>query len=78
MAIDITKHFLVPEHTKMTDSEVQKLYQKYNLSSKELPKIKKEDPAIAKLQVKVGDVIKVERKSATAGKSYYYRVVIDG
>ncbi len=63
---------------KMTDSEVEKLFKKYNLSSKELPKIRKDDPAIGKLQAKVGDIIKVERESTTAGESYYYRVVIDG
>ncbi|MBW2993242.1 DNA-directed RNA polymerase subunit H [Candidatus Woesearchaeota archaeon] len=70
------KHILVPEHTKLSDKEKKAVLEKYNLTIKELPKIKKIDPAIAKLNAKSGDVIKIIRKSETAGKSIYYRVVI--
>lgn len=78
MAFDVSKHILVPKHSKLSDSEKNKLLEKYNINVLELPKILKEDPAIAKLDVKVGDVIKIERKSKTAGTSDYYRVVIEG
>ena len=37
-----------------------------------------ENPAIKHLNVKAGEVIKIERESKTAGKSVYYREVIEG
>lgn len=76
--MDITSHNLVPKHSKVSDSEKEKIFEKYSITTKELPKIFKSDPAIAGLSVKIGDIIKVERESKTAGVSIYYRVVIDG
>ena len=78
MVIDITSHILVPKHSKVSDSEKEALLNKFNINSKELPKITKDDPALAKLSVKPGDIIKIERPSKTAGTAVYYRVVIDG
>lgn len=78
MAFDIATHKLVPQHTKLTDAEKEKLLQEGGLMPKQLPKIVKTDPAILSLKPNVGDVIKIERKSATAGVANYYRVVIDG
>ena len=78
MVIDITSHILVPKHLKVSDSEKEALLNKFNINSKELPKIMKDDPALAKLNVKPGDIIKIERPSKTAGTAVYYRVVIDG
>jgi DNA-directed RNA polymerase subunit H len=76
--INIKNHVLVPEHSKLTKKEIQELLEKYNLSLNELPKIVLTDPAITSLNVELGDVIKVIRDSPTAGKSIYYRVVING
>jgi len=47
------------------------------VTEKELPKIFSTDPAIRHLNVKKGDVIKITRKSPTAGETIYYRVVIE-
>lgn len=78
MAFDITTHVLVPTHIKLSDIEKQKFLQDEKLSSRQLPKIVKTDPGILHLKPAAGDVIKVERKSSTAGLAHYYRVVIDG
>ena len=78
MAFDITKHALVPKHSKLSDTEKAKLVAAYGVTGKDLPKIKNSDPSVAKLGVKPGDVIKIERESKTAGQSAYYRVIIDG
>ena len=77
MAFDVSKHSLVPKHTKVSDAEKVKLFEKYLISARELPKILKNDPAIAKLNVKPGDIIKIERISQTAGISNYYRAVVE-
>jgi len=42
-----------------------------------LPKIHVADPAAKEIGAKVGDIIKVIRKSTTARQSIFYRLVID-
>ncbi len=74
----VNMHELVPKHTKLNDSEKNKILEKYNISANALPRVSKDDPAIEKLGIKPGDVIKIERKSQTAGVSTYYRVVVEG
>jgi len=67
-------HVLQPKHTKLSNEEVEKLLQEYNISLVQLPKIKINDPALPE-NCEVGDVIKIERNSE--GKKYfYYRVVV--
>jgi DNA-directed RNA polymerase subunit H (RpoH/RPB5) len=74
--IDITKHDLVPKHTILTDKEKDHLLEEYDISLAELPKIRKKDPAIAHLNPKNNDVIKITRKSSTAGEAIFYRGVV--
>lgn len=73
----VEKHVLFPEHAKINEKEKKDLFEKYNISENELPKIRKDDPAIISLNVKAGDVIKILRNSPTAGESLFYRCVID-
>jgi len=77
MTIDIKKHQLVPKHSLLADSKKEKLFVEFNISSRQLPKIIKDDQAIIQLGAKAGDIIVVERKSKTSGVIKYYRVVID-
>lgn len=77
MTINVNAHQLASKHQKVSDSERESLFKRYNIDSKSLPKIKREDPAIAHLKLKHGDVVKVERVSKTAGKTIYYRGVVD-
>ena len=74
----VSKHTLIPKHSKLSDKDKKELFERYNITIKELPRIKNSDPAIASLNAKPGDVIKIERKSLTAGKSLFYRGVIHG
>jgi DNA-directed RNA polymerase subunit H len=74
---DILKHDLVPPHKILSDEEKEELKKKYGLKSlKQLPKIKVSDPAVIAVGGLIGDVIEIERKSYTAGKSKYYRLVV--
>lgn len=74
--IDISKHALVPKHSKCSEKEKKELLDKYGLSLSSLPCILPADPAIASLDVKEGDVIKIIRNSPTAGESVFYRRVV--
>lgn len=75
--MDELKHNLIPKHTKISDSEKTELFNKYKINLRDLPKISLNDPAIAHLEPKVGDVIKIERDSETAGATEFYRGVIN-
>lgn len=73
----VDKHILTPKHSKLGEREKAQLLEKYHVTSKELPKIQKTDAAIKDLDAKLGDIIKITRKSQTAGESMFYRVVSD-
>lgn len=72
---DINKHFLVPKHLILTKDEEEIILKKYNVTKDELPKIKSSDPAIAQYKPKLGDVVKIERRSVYGDSVDYYRVV---
>ncbi len=73
----IENHSLVPKHSKLSEKETKDLLEKYSITIKELPRILKKDPTLNDLNVKSGDVIKIVRKSPTAGEAIYYRCVIN-
>ena len=74
---DITKHVLVPKHIKLNQEEINELLQKYNVSLRQLPRISVKDPMSKLLDAKIGDVIKIIRKSQTASQSEFFRVVVE-
>ncbi len=76
--INIEKHELVPKHILLSEKEKQKLLERYGITLGKLPRILSSDPMVKILNAKVGDVIKIIRKSPTAKESVYYRVVVKG
>lgn len=77
MAMDIRDHKAVPEHRKLEDDEVEQVLEKYGAERDDLPKIDRNDAALKQMDVEDGDVIEIRRDSSTAGKSTYYRVVVE-
>lgn len=77
MAIDITNHEAVPEHRKLDEDEAEEVLDKFEISRENLPKIERTDAALKQMDVEEEDVIEIVRDSPTAGKSTYYRVVVD-
>jgi DNA-directed RNA polymerase subunit H len=73
--ISVQKHVLVPKHTKASEAEKKRVLKAHNIDVTQLPRIKLSDPALRGMDVKEGDVIKIERPSYTAGVSIYYRGV---
>ncbi len=71
-------NFLVPTHRKLNETEINSLLKKFNVKdTSKLPKIKLNDFVIKSLKdIVIGDVVEIIRKSF-AGKTKYYRVVIE-
>ena len=74
--IDITKNELVPKHVLFNDNEKKELLEIYKITLRQLPRISVNDPVVQTLGGKIGDVVKIIRKSVVAGETLYYRVVI--
>ena len=70
-------HVYVPKHEIITKKEAEGVLETYHCKATDLPLIFVNDPAIVGLGVKPGDMIKITRKSATAGESSYYRYVVE-
>jgi len=73
----VPDHVYVPKHEIMTKKDAEQVLEKFNCKATELPLIFVNDPAILGLGIKPGDMIKITRKSATAGESEYYRYVVE-
>jgi DNA-directed RNA polymerase subunit H len=73
----ILKHKLVPEHTILSKSEIKKVMKELDIHPEQLPKIKQDDPVCKAIEAKSGDILKITRKSHTAGKFVTYRLVLD-
>lgn len=71
-------HELVPKHELLPPDEREKLLAEYRVQPYQLPKIRTSDPAVKAIGAKAGDIVKIIRNSATAGKYAAYRYVVEG
>jgi len=74
---NILNHSLVPEHTIISDKDVDEIMKKYNIKNKiEFPDISRFDPVARVIGMRPGNVCKIIRPSKTAITTDYYRVCI--
>jgi DNA-directed RNA polymerase subunit H (RpoH/RPB5) len=74
---NILNHSLVPEHTIISDKDVDEIMKKYNIKNKiEFPDISRFDPVARVIGMRPGNVCKIIRPSKTAITTEYYRVCI--
>lgn len=74
---DVLSHQLVPKHEVLSEKDSEKALNEFKITKDQLPKILITDPAVKRIGAKVGDIVKITRKSPTAGVSEIYRLVID-
>lgn len=77
-SFNIFDHELVPKHILLSKEEAEELLKTSRIKPYQLPKIKETDPAAKALGAKPGDIIKIIRRSPTAGVAKYYRYVVRG
>ena len=75
---DIFEHELVPRHILLTKEEKARLLRLLKKKPWQLPWIRASDPAARAIGARPGDVIKIIRKSPTAGEIVVYRYVVPG
>jgi DNA-directed RNA polymerase subunit H (RpoH/RPB5) len=76
-AFDIFEHSLVPRHEILTEEEKSELLVKYKVNAYQLPQISSVDPAVKAIGAKAGDILRIKRKSTTAGQHVAYRYVVE-
>ena len=74
---DIFEHALVPRHEILTPEERESLLAKYKVQPYQMPQITSTDPAVKAIGAKPGDVLRIIRKSSTAGEHLAYRYVVE-
>ncbi len=74
---DIFEHALVPFHEILSEKEKNALLAQYKVKPYQMPQIKSGDPAVKAIGAKPGDVLKITRKSTTAGEHVTYRYVVE-
>jgi len=74
---DVFQHDLVPRHILLKPNEAKAALERYHIRPFQLPYVKVSDPAARAIGAKPGDIIKVIRKSVTAGESDFFRYVVE-
>jgi len=76
-AFDLFEHNLVPKHEILSEEESKQLLAQYKVHPYQLPQIKFSDPAVKAIGAKPGDILRIIRKSPTAGEHIAYRYVVE-
>ena len=74
---EIFDHALVPKHEILSEKEKNQLLAQYKIQPYKMPQVKATDPAVKAIGARPGDLLKIIRKSATAGEHIAYRYVVD-
>jgi DNA-directed RNA polymerase subunit H len=74
---ELFEHNLVPKHEILDDKEKAQILTQYKIQPYQMPQIKSTDPAVKAIGAKPGDMLKIIRKSATAGEHIAYRYVVE-
>jgi DNA-directed RNA polymerase subunit H len=74
---DIFEHALVPFHEILTEKEKNLLLVQFKVKPYQMPQVKSGDPAVKAIGAKPGDILKITRKSVTAGEHVTYRYVVE-
>ncbi|HEY6659079.1 MAG TPA: DNA-directed RNA polymerase subunit H [Nitrososphaeraceae archaeon] len=76
--VKVKNHIYQPKHEILPKNEAEEILKKFNVRTNQLPYIMSSDKGLEDLDIRPGDIIKITRKSPTAGESVYYRYVVQG
>ncbi|MGC8974667.1 MAG: DNA-directed RNA polymerase subunit H [Thermoprotei archaeon] len=74
----ILEHELVPKHEVLKPEEAIEVLRSLGVRPEQLPYLRASDPVARAIGARPGDIVRVIRKSPTAGRIVAYRFVIAG
>lgn len=76
LAETFAMNYLVPKHEIVPKEKQEEVLKKFGMTTRTMPRIHKADPIIEEIKAEKGDIIKITRRSHTAGVSIYFRIVV--
>ncbi len=76
-AFDLFKHELVPKHEILIKQEEDELLNRYKIHPYQLPQISSKDPAVIAIGAEPSNIVRITRRSLTAGKHVTFRYVVE-
>ncbi|EPY27408.1 DNA-directed RNA polymerases I, II, and III subunit RPABC1 [Strigomonas culicis] len=76
LAVNITRHELVPRHVPLTPEQTREVLQAHALEVHQLPRLLATDPVARYFGLTRGNVVRIERRSESAGVYASYRQVV--
>ncbi len=77
-SFNIFNHCLVPKHEILPAEEKEAILKHYRVQPYQLPLLRTSDPISKVIGARAGDLVKITRKSLTAGEYVSYRYVVEG
>lgn len=77
-SFNIFSHNLVPKHEILSPEEKEAVLKEYRVQPYQLPLLRTSDPISKVIGARAGDLVKITRKSLTAGEYVSYRYVVEG
>lgn len=74
LLVNITKHKLMPLHQVLTEEEKKRFLNESRLLESQLARIQLQDPVAKYYGMKRGDIVRIIRRSDTAGKYATFRI----
>lgn len=74
---NVFEHALVPKHEILTPEEREEILKKYKVKPYQIPNISASDPIVRVIGARPGDILRITRKSPTAGVYVSYRYVVE-
>jgi len=74
----VSTHFLIPKHELLSREEASQVLTRFNGTPSQFPYIQATDALAKEIGAKPGDMVRITRRSETAGTSTYYRYVVEG
>lgn len=73
-----TAHAYVPKHEILSPEEARSIFSRHHARPEQFPYILISDPVVKEIGGKPGDLVRIVRRSETAGVTNYYRLVVEG
>lgn len=74
----VSTHFLIPKHELLSREESAQVIARFNGTPSQFPYILATDAIAKEVGAKPGDMVRITRRSETAGSSTYFRYVVEG